>query len=333
MKIAIVGATGLVGGMMLKVLEEQAFPVSEIIPVASEASFGKIIRFKGREYTVVSAAEAIRKRPAIALFSAGGAASLELAPDFAKNDITVIDNSSAWRKNPQVPLVVPEVNAAAIRKTDRIIANPNCSTIQMVAALAPIHRQYGIRRLVVSTYQSVTGSGYKGLRQLEAEQQGQQPSEPAYPHPIHLNVIPQGGDFIADGYTAEEEKLVLETRKILSDTEMAITATVVRVPVTGGHSMSVNIEIKEPFEMEQLRKSIATSPGLVLLDEPAAALYPMPLTAAGKDEVFVGRIRRDHSIPNGLNIWVVADNLRKGAATNAVQIATWLVNNQFIRTT
>ncbi len=330
MKIVVVGATGLVGGVILKVLEERSFPLSEIIPVASEASVGKKISFGGKEYTVIPAEEAVSRKPSLALFSAGAAASLQLAPLFAKNGITVVDNSSAWRKDPSIPLVVPEVNGAVIKKDDRIIANPNCSTIQMVAALAPIHRYYGIRRLVVSTYQSVSGSGIKGLRQLEAEQLGQQAQQPAYPHPIHLNLIPHGGDFTEDGYTSEEEKLIFESRKILAAPQMAITATVVRVPVTGGHSMSVNIETERAFELNDIRKLMAASEGLALYDEPSRCLYPMPLMAAGKDEVFVGRLRRDHSIANGLNLWVVADNLRKGAATNTVQIAEWLLKNHYI---
>lgn len=330
MKIAIVGATGLVGRMMLKVLEEQQFPVNVLIPVASAASVGKTVHFKGKEHMVVTAETAISMKPDLALFSAGGAASLRLAPLFAQAGITVIDNSSAWRKDPAVPLVVPEVNGSAIQASDRIIANPNCSTIQMVAAIAPIHRHYGIKRLVISTYQSVTGSGVKGVNQLDAEQAGQKSPNPAYPHQIHRNLIPHGGDFAADGYTSEEEKLVFETRKIMSAPSIAITATVVRVPVTGGHSMTVNIETEKPFEVDTIRQLLASTPGLVLQDDPATFLYPMPLTAADRDEVFVGRIRRDHSIANGLNLWVVADNLRKGAATNAVQIAQWLIEKKYV---
>ncbi len=330
MKIAIVGATGLVGRMMLKVLEEQQFPVNVLIPVASAASVGKTVHFKGKEHMVVTAETAISMKPDLALFSAGGAASLRLAPLFAQAGITVIDNSSAWRKDPAVPLVVPEVNGEAIQASDRIIANPNCSTIQMVAAIAPIHRHYGIKRLVISTYQSVTGSGVKGVNQLDAEQAGQKSPNPAYPHQIHRNLIPHGGDFAADGYTSEEEKLVFETRKIMSAPSIAITATVVRVPVTGGHSMTVNIETEKPFEVDTIRQLLASTPGLVLQDDPATFLYPMPLTAADRDEVFVGRIRRDHSIANGLNLWVVADNLRKGAATNAVQIAQWLIEKKYV---
>lgn len=330
MKIAIVGATGLVGRMMLRVLEEQPFPVSELIPVASEGSIGKVVTFHGKEIKVVSAAQAIAMKPVIALFSAGGQASLALAPLFANAGITVIDNSSAWRKDPAIPLVVPEVNGIVLQKTDKIIANPNCSTIQMVAAIAPLHRRYGIKRLVISTYQSVTGSGIKGLHQLEAEQQGKRPEIEAYPHQIHLNLIPHGGDFNNDGYTTEEEKLVFESRKILNDQEIAITSTVVRVPVTGGHSMTINVELNNPFELHDIHELLNNTPGLVVQDNPAENFYPMPLFAHNKDEVFVGRIRRDSSIANGLNLWVVADNLRKGAATNAVQIAAWLLKNDYL---
>ena len=331
MKIAIVGATGLVGRMMLRVLEEQAFPVDAIIPVASAASVGKTIVFRSKEYRVVDAQTAISMKPSLALFSAGGAASLALAPLFADAGITVIDNSSAWRKDPSVPLVVPEVNGTAINRDNKIIANPNCSTIQMVAALAPLHKAYSIKRLVISTYQSVTGSGIKGVNQLEAEQKGQKSANPAYPHQIHMNLIPHGGDFGSNAYTSEEEKLVFETRKIMSAPQIAITATVVRVPVTGGHSMAVNIEFEKAFDVDDARKLLQQTPGIVVQDDPAAFLYPMPKDAGDKDEVFVGRIRRDESIANGLNIWVVADNLRKGAATNAVQIAQWLLKNDLLK--
>ena len=330
MKIAIVGATGLVGRMMLKVLEEQQFPVTELIPVASAHSVGKKILFQGKEYTIVSAEEAITRKPVLALFSAGGAASLSLAPAFAAAGITVIDNSSAWRKDPSVPLVVPEINGSAITAQSKIIANPNCSTIQMVAALAPLHERYDIRRIVVSTYQSVTGSGIKGVNQLEAEQHGEVAENPAYPHTIHMNLIPHGGDFDSSGYTSEEQKLVFETRKIMLAPQIAITATVVRVPVTGGHSMAVNIEFEKAFELAEAKNILENTPGIIVQDDPATFLYPMPKNAQDKDEVFVGRIRRDESIANGLNIWVVADNLRKGAATNAVQIASFLIKNQLL---
>lgn len=330
MKIALVGATGLVGRMMLRVLEEQQFPVSELIPVASAASAGKQVVFAGKTYTVVTADEAISQKPALALFSAGGAASLELAPRFAAAGITVIDNSSAWRKDPAVPLVVPEINGHVLNSGHKIIANPNCSTIQMVAAIAPLHKHYGIRRLVVSTYQSVTGSGIKGVHQLDAEQAGLKAEKPAYPHPIHRNLIPHGGDFDDTGYTSEEQKLVFETRKIMSAPNIAITATVVRVPVTGGHSMTVNIEFEKPFVVNDIRCILQESPGIVVQDDPAVFSYPMPMLAADKDEVFVGRIRRDDTLANGLNIWVVADNLRKGAATNAVQIAQYLLQQAYL---
>ncbi len=330
MKIALVGATGLVGRMMLRVLEEQQFPVSELIPVASAASAGKQVVFAGKTYTVVTADEAISKKPALALFSAGGAASLELAPRFAAAGITVIDNSSAWRKDPAVPLVVPEINGHVLNSGHKIIANPNCSTIQMVAAIAPLHQLFSIRRLVVSTYQSVTGSGIKGVHQLDAEQAGLKAEKPAYPHPIHRNLIPHGGDFDDTGYTSEEQKLVFETRKIMSAPNIAITATVVRVPVTGGHSMTVNIEFEKPFVVDDIRQILQQSPGIVVQDDPAVFSYPMPLLAADRDEVFVGRIRRDDTVANGLNIWVVADNLRKGAATNAVQIARYLLQQAYL---
>ncbi|PKP52198.1 MAG: aspartate-semialdehyde dehydrogenase [Bacteroidetes bacterium HGW-Bacteroidetes-1] len=330
MKIAVIGATGLVGQMMLQVLEEQQIDVDQLIPVASAKSLGKTILFKGKEINVVSAEDAIAQKPSLALFSAGGAASLTLAPRFAEAGITVIDNSSAWRKDVSVPLVVPEVNAKAIKKTNRIIANPNCSTIQLVAAIAPLHHKFVIRRLVISTYQSVTGSGIKGQHQLENEQKGLSVVNSAYPHPIHMNVIPHGGDFDESGSTSEEQKLVFETRKIMDAPDIAISATVVRVPVTGGHSMSVNIEFEKKFDLQEVRQLLESSPGLKVQDNPAENYYPMPLYAQNKDEVFVGRIRRDESISNGLNMWIVADNLRKGAATNAVQIAAWLIQNNYI---
>jgi len=330
MKIAVVGATGLVGQKMLRVLEEQKLEVSELIPVASAKSAGKTVLFNGKNCLVVTAEEAIAMKPQIALFSAGGSTSLALAPLFAAVGTTVIDNSSAWRKDPDVPLVVPEVNAHVIKKTDRIIANPNCSTIQMVMALAPLYQAYGIKRLVISTYQSVSGSGVIGVSQLENEQKGQFDGKKAYPHQIHMNLIPHGGDFDESGYTSEEQKLVFETRKIMEASEIAITATVVRVPVSGGHSMAVNIELEREYSIEDVRAILEKSDGITVLDNPSENLYPMPLFAFDKDDVFVGRIRRDESVPNGLNIWVVADNLRKGAATNAVQIAAWLIKNKFL---
>jgi aspartate-semialdehyde dehydrogenase len=330
MKIAVVGATGLVGQKMLRVLEEQKLEVTELIPVASAKSAGKTVLFNGKNWLVITAEEAIAMKPQIALFSAGGSTSLALAPRFAAVGTIVIDNSSAWRKDPAVPLVVPEVNAHVIKKSDRIIANPNCSTIQMVMALAPLYHAYGIKRLVISTYQSVSGSGVIGVSQLENEQNGQFSGQKAYPHQIHMNLIPHGGDFDESGYTSEEQKLVFETRKIMEAPDIAITATVVRVPVSGGHSMAVNIELANEYAIEDVRKLLQNSNGLSLMDEPLKNVYPMPLFAADKDDVFVGRIRRDESIPNGLNIWVVADNLRKGAATNAVQIAAWLIKNKFL---
>lgn len=330
MKLAIVGATGLVGQMLLHVIEDHQFKVDELLPVASTRSLGKVVQLYGNSYKIISAEEAIAQKPDLAIFSAGGAVSLELAPRFAMAGITVIDNSSTWRNDPSVPLVVPEINAASIQKSQRIIANPNCSTIQMVVALAPLHRKYGIKRLVISTYQSVSGSGAKGLHQLELEQLGQHSMNPAYPHQIHLNLIPHGGAFLENGYTTEEQKLVSETRKILNDPQIAITSTVVRVPVTGGHSMAVNIELKNKFDLIGLRQLLENAPGIVVQDDPSQNFYPMPLFAHYKDAVFVGRIRRDESAKNALNLWIVSDNLRKGAATNAVQIASWLKENNYL---
>ena len=329
MRIAVVGATGLVGSKMLQVLDEQKVKIDELIVAASERSIGKEIIFQGKPYKVVSVDEAIEKRPDIAIFSAGGAASKEYAPRFAANGTFVVDNSSAWRMEKDVPLVVPEINADTITKDTHIIANPNCSTIQMVMALAPIHKAYGIKRLVISTYQSVSGSGVKGLRQLDCEEHGQPVEKPAYPHQIYRNVLPHGGDFCDNAYTTEEEKLVNETRKILRDPSIAITATVCRVPVTGGHSEAVNVETEKPFEIEDVRRLMAAMPGVVVQDDPSANLYPMAITSYDKDEVFVGRIRRDHSIENGMNLWIVSDNIRKGAATNAVQIAQYLIRQYF----
>lgn len=330
MKIVVAGATGLVGKTMLRVLEEQSVPVNELIPVASAASVGKIIQFNKRSVEVVSIEEALGKQPDIALFSAGGGFSKEWAPRFAARGIFVIDNSSAWRMHEQVPLVVPELNAHTIKKNSFIIANPNCSTIQLVLAIAPIHQYFTIKRLVISTYQSVTGSGYKGMNQLQQEQKGLKVDHPAYPHPIHQNLIPQGGDFDFEGYTTEERKLEHESRKILSDEKLAVTSTVVRVPVVGGHSMSVNIETEKAFQVHEVRELLRKSSGLEIMDELDSHTYPMPFFAEGKDAVFVGRIRKDNSIRNGLNMWVVADNLRKGAATNAVQIASYLINNNYL---
>jgi len=328
MKVAVVGATGLVGSKMISVLEERNFPVTELIAVASERSVGKEVFYKGKAIKVMSAEDAVKEKPAIALFSAGGSTSLEWAPKFAAAGITVIDNSSAWRMHEDIPLVVPEINGKVLKSTDKIIANPNCSTIQMVLALAPLHWAFSIKRIVVSTYQSVSGSGIKGIQQLDGEQEGKE-SVKAYPHPIHRNVLPHGGDFDESGYTTEEIKLVNETQKILND-KMSVSATVVRVPVTGGHSESVNVEFNKPFTLEEIRTKLAEMPGVVVQDDPLANLYPMPIHAAEKDEVFVGRIRRDETVENGLNLWIVSDNLRKGAATNAVQIAEYLLQHQII---
>jgi len=337
MKIAVVGATGLVGSKMLQVLEERNFPVTELIPVASEKSVGKKVIFRNKEYTVVSADEAIRMKPAIAIFSAGGNTSLELAPKFAAVGTVVIDNSSAWRMDPTKRLVIPEINAHELTSEDLIIANPNCSTIQMLVAIAPLHRAYGIARLVISTYQSVTGTGVKALRQLEDEEKFalehtvetfinvSTSIDRAYPHPIYRNCIPQCDVFTENGYTKEEMKMVNETRKILGDNSILVTATTVRVPVTGGHSESVNIEFRKEYDLADVRKILSEAPGCVVVDNPAKSEYPMALNANGHDEVFIGRIRRDESREKCLNLWIVSDNLRKGAATNAIQIAEYLV--------
>lgn len=325
MKIAVVGATGLVGREMLTVLAERGFDKDEIIAAASPKSVGKKIDFAGRQLTVVSVDEAIAAEADYAIFSAGAAASRQYAPLFAAKGTTVIDNSSAWRKDNDKPLVVPEINLGAVKATDRIIANPNCSTIQMVLALSALEREYGIRRIVVSTYQSITGTGIKAVRQLEAEERGEQPAEMAYPYAIHRNLFPHGGDWLESGYTTEEQKLVDETRKIFSDPGIMVSATVVRVPVVGGHSESVNVELKREFDLDEVRRQIAETPGVVLYDDPSRNLYPMPVTAHHRDEVFVGRVRRDPSQPQTLNLWVVADNIRKGAATNAVQIMQALI--------
>ena len=326
MKIAVVGATGLVGTMMLKVLAERNFPLTELIPVASEKSVGKKILFKGKEYSVFGMQQAVDAKPDIALFSAGGNTSLEWAPKFAEVGTYVIDNSSAWRMHPDKKLVVPEVNANAITKNDFIIANPNCSTIQMVVVLNPLHKKYKIKRVVVSTYQSVTGTGVKAVQQLENERNNIK-GEMAYKYQIDKNCIPQIDVFLENGYTKEEMKMVNETKKILSDDTIQLTSTCVRVPVMGGHSESVNIEFENDFDLNDVRKLLTQTDGVILRDDTDNFIYPMPLDADGKDDVFVGRIRRDESQPNTINMWIVSDNLRKGAATNAVQIAEYLIKN------
>ena len=335
MKVAVVGATGLVGTKMLQVLAERNFPVTELIPVASEKSIGKEVAFKGKKYKVVSAGDAIAAKPDVALFSAGGTTSLALAPQFAAAGITVIDNSSAWRMDPSKKLVVPEINADALTKEDKIIANPNCSTIQMVVALNPLHKKYNIQRIIVSTYQSVAGTGVKAVEQMLGERnhavKGDNNEYPmAYKYPIDLNVIPQIDVFLDNGYTKEEMKMVNETRKILRDDSIRVTATTVRIPVMGGHSESVNIEFEHDFDLAEVKAILSKAPGVVVVDDPSNALYPMPKDAHEKDDVFVGRLRRDESQPNTLNMWIVSDNLRKGAATNAVQIAEYLVENNLL---
>lgn len=326
MKVAVVGATGLVGSKMLQVLEERNFPVTELIPVASERSVGKEVVFKGKSYTVVSMMDGIKAKPAVAIFSAGGGTSLEWAPKFAEAGIRVIDNSSAWRMDPTKKLVVPEVNAHVLTAEDYIIANPNCSTIQMVVALQPLHQRYGIKRVVVSTYQSVTGTGKKAVDQLFNERKGVE-GEMAYKYPIDLNVIPQIDVFLENGYTKEEMKMVKETNKIMGDDSIRVTATTVRIPVIGGHSESVNVEFTNDFTLDEVKYILAAAPGVVVQDDPAQQLYPMPLWAHDKDEVFVGRLRRDETQANTLNMWIVSDNLRKGAATNAIQIAEYMMQN------
>ena len=323
MKVAVVGATGLVGTKMLQILEERNFPVSELIPVASEKSVGKKVRFKGKDYAVVSATDAIAAKPALALFSAGGATSLEWAPKFAAAGITVIDNSSAWRMDPSKRLVVPELNADVLGREDKIIANPNCSTIQMVVALNPLHKRYKVKRIVVSTYQSVTGTGVKAVNQLLNERKGIS-GEMAYKYPIDMNAIPQIDVFLDNGYTKEEMKMLNETRKIMRDDSIRLTATTVRIPVMGGHSEAVNVEFENDFDLADVKNLLSEAPGIVVVDDPATQQYPMPRDSHNRDEVFVGRLRRDETQPNTLNMWVVSDNLRKGAATNAVQIAEYL---------
>ena len=329
MKVAVVGATGMVGEVMLQVLTERNFPVTELIPVASEKSVGKEIEFKGKKFKVVSMQTAIDMKPEIAIFSAGGDTSKEWAPKFAEVGTTVIDNSSAWRMDPTKKLVVPEINASVLTKDDKIIANPNCSTIQMVMTLAPLHKKYDIKRIIVSTYQSITGTGVKAVRQLENEYAGIQ-GEMAYKYPIHRTAIPQCDVFEDNGYTKEEMKLVRETQKILDDKTIAVTATAVRVPVVGGHSEAVNVEFENDFDVSEVRSILHHTPGITVQDNTDTFTYPMPLYAEGKNDVFVGRIRRDESQPNTLNMWIVADNLRKGAATNAVQIAEYLVANGLV---
>ncbi|MCK9270334.1 MAG: aspartate-semialdehyde dehydrogenase [Bacteroidales bacterium] len=331
MNIAVIGATGLVGQKMLEVLAEHNLAGETIIAAASSRSAGHTVSCDGRRITVLTIEQCLAERPDIALFSAGGDVSKAWAEKFAEAGTFVIDNSSAWRMHADVPLVVPEINAHTINPQTRIIANPNCSTIQLVMALAPLHSRYRIRRVVVSTYQSVTGSGIKGMQQLTDEEKGIDATGKAYPHPIHRNVLPHGGAFDETGYTTEEQKLVNETRKILQDDQMQITATVVRVPVMGGHSEAVNVEFFDDFDLAEVRRILELMPGVVVQDNPAAAVYPMPIRAEGKDEVFVGRIRRDLSQPNTLNMWVVSDNVRKGAATNTVQIAKWLIEQGLVK--
>lgn len=331
MKVAVVGATGLVGTVMLQVLAERNFPITELLPVASARSVGKTIDYKGKGYKVVSMADAVAAKCDIAIFSAGGGTSLEWAPKFAAAGTTVIDNSSAWRMDPTKKLCVPEINASDLTVNDKIIANPNCSTIQMVVALAPLHAKYGIKRLIISTYQSITGTGVKAVDQYDNERNGSIGNQDdAYPHPIFENCLPHCDVFLENDYTKEEMKLVHETQKILNDESIRITATAVRVPVKGGHSECINIEFNNSFEVEDVKALLATTPGVILQDNPANNEYPMPLLSHGKDEVFVGRIRRDHSADNALNMWVVADNLRKGAATNAVQIGEYLYENKLV---
>ena len=324
MKVAVVGATGLVGTKMLQVLAERNFPVTELLPVASEKSIGKEVEFKGKKYKVVGMQDAIDAKPALAVFSAGGSTSQEWAPKFAEAGITVVDNSSAWRMDPTKKLVVPEVNGTVLTASDKIIANPNCSTIQMVLVLKPLHDKYKIKRVVISTYQSVTGTGVKAVQQMMNERNGIS-GEMAYKYPIDQNAIPQVDSFLPDGYTKEEMKMVNETKKIIGDDSIAVTATCVRIPTMGGHSESVNIEFENDFDLDEVRSILGNTPGVVLQDSPENFIYPMPLTAHDKDETFVGRIRRDHTQPNTLNCWIVSDNLRKGAATNAVQIAEELM--------
>lgn len=329
MKVAVVGATGMVGQVMLNVLEERNFPLTELIPVASEKSVGKEIEFKGKKYKLVNLATAVQMKPDIALFSAGGETSLEWAPKFAAVGTRVVDNSSAWRMDADKKLIIPEINAHTLTKDDFIIANPNCSTIQLLMALHPINQKYGIERAIVSTYQSITGTGVKAVQQLENEY-NHVDGEMAYPYPIHKNAIPHCDVFLENDYTKEEMKLTNETKKILGDEQLQVVATAVRIPVVGGHSESVNLELKNAFEIKDIKKLLSETSGVVVQDQVEVNQYPMPIYAEGKDEVFVGRIRRDFTRENALNLWIVADNLRKGAATNTVQIAEYLVNNIFV---
>ncbi len=329
MKVAVVGATGMVGHVMLQVLAERNFPITELIPVASERSVGKTVSYRGKDYTITSMEDAIAARPDIAIFSAGGGTSLEFAPKFAEVGTTVVDNSSAWRMDPDKKLVVPEINASILTSEDKIIANPNCSTIQMVLALAPLHKKYKIKRLVISTYQSITGTGVKAVQQLENEYNGEQ-GEMAYHYPIHRNAIPACDVFTENGYTKEEMKLVNETQKILGDKTIAVTATAVRIPVVGGHSEAINVQFENDFDLAEVRNLLQAQDGVTVQDNPDTNTYPMPIYAEGKNDVFVGRIRRDYSQENTLNMWVVADNLRKGAATNAVQIAEYLAAKELV---
>ena len=330
MKIAVVGATGMVGNVMLKVLEERNLPINKLLLVASERSVGTELIYLNKKIKVIGLNEALNAKPDIALFSAGGTTSQEWAPKFAFVGTTVIDNSSAWRMEKDIKLIVPEINANLLSSEDKIIANPNCSTIQMVMALAPLHRKFKIKRLVISTYQSITGTGVKAMKQLKNEMSGTS-GENAYPHQIHKNALPHCDVFLENNYTREEMKLVHETHKILADNTIAITATAVRIPVVGGHSESVNVQFENHFEINQIQKILSQSPGLEILDDPENNRYPMPITAEGKDTVYVGRIRRDNSISNGLNLWIVSDNLRKGAATNTIQIAEYLIKNNLVK--
>jgi aspartate-semialdehyde dehydrogenase len=329
MKLAVVGATGMVGEVMLRVLSERKFPFTDLIPVASERSVGKKIMCGGNSYEVVGLETAVSMEPDVALFSAGGSTSLKWAPKFAEVGTVVIDNSSAWRMDPEIKLIIPEINAEELTSTDKIIANPNCSTIQMLVALAPLQKKYGIQRIVVSTYQSITGTGVKAVQQLENEYNDEK-GEMAYPYPIHRNAIPHCDVFMDNGYTKEEMKLVNETHKILNDNSIGISATAIRIPVVGGHSESINVQLKKGFELEDIRKLLQDSSGLVVQDNPETNTYPMPIYAEGKNEVFVGRIRRDESQDRTLNLWVVADNLRKGAATNTIQISEYLMDKKLI---
>jgi aspartate-semialdehyde dehydrogenase len=329
MKVAVVGATGMVGTVMLKVLEERNLPITALIPVASARSAGKKLSYKGNEYTIVTLEDALKMKPDIALFSAGGDTSIEWAPKFAEVGTTVIDNSSAWRMDPTKKLVVPEINGAILTTEDKIIANPNCSTIQLVMALAPLHKKYKMKRVVISTYQSVSGTGVKAVQQLDNEEAGME-GEMAYPHKIGRNALPHCDVFLENGYTKEEMKLVKEPKKILSDTSFSVTATAVRIPTTGGHSEAVNVQFENDFDLTEVRQILTDTPGIIVQDDVANNIYPMPITAHHKDEVFVGRIRRDESQKNTLNLWIVADNLRKGAATNTVQIAEYLIANKLV---